>query len=288
MQVLIGRLECIGKDFSYTPYSARESDIWSLGVILANMISGRNPWRYARSDDPCFHAFFKDDDFLLNVLPISEAANCLLKRIFVINPAARISLPNLRQAILEIDTFFLTEEELEHTSSQCQRNAKYYAEEVPEEEDKPTRSESTYGKTQRRPSSTDSREIYIFPSAIESVEPLAAEHAAQPALAAFRVAGDSDEETSSETSSDTSSEIATPDSAPTQDDVEVISPSNVSNLGRSPHETMLKTVSGSNKLRERRPTGFPSRLTSYSTHWWTEKVAKRFSIHRQRQLDAHV
>jgi len=77
-----------------------------MGVILVNMISGRNPWRYATVDDQCFQAFLSDNNFLGNVLPISAEANMIIKRIFTIDPLRRISLEKLKEEIIQVRTFF--------------------------------------------------------------------------------------------------------------------------------------------------------------------------------------
>ncbi|KAI8995352.1 kinase-like domain-containing protein [Trametes punicea] len=112
--------ECIGREYGYKPYCARFSDIWALGVILVNMISGRHPWQKATMEDQCFSRFVQDPDFLLHMLPISQGANDILQRIFALNPLSRITLPELRTAILEVDTFFLAEDELSEAGEYAQ------------------------------------------------------------------------------------------------------------------------------------------------------------------------
>ncbi|PIL35131.1 transporter [Ganoderma sinense ZZ0214-1] len=104
--------ECIGHLSGFRPYYTAFSDIWSLGVILVNMISGRNPWEKATLTDPCFVQYVENPDFLFDALAISEGVNDILRHIFLLNPLARLSLQQLRLAILRLDTFFRQEDEL--------------------------------------------------------------------------------------------------------------------------------------------------------------------------------
>ncbi|KAI0731843.1 serine/threonine protein kinase, negative regulator of sexual conjugation and meiosis [Fomitopsis betulina] len=103
--------ECIGRDTEAAPFLNSVSDVWSLGVILANMITGRNPWTVAcTQEDPSFSAYLNNpDSYLRRMLPMSAAARAILLCIFTINPADRISLRDLREKVVSVDTFFLSE-----------------------------------------------------------------------------------------------------------------------------------------------------------------------------------
>ncbi|PBK75600.1 kinase-like protein [Armillaria solidipes] len=106
--------ECIDEGRKSPTYSARRSDIWALGIVLVNMLSNRFPWKAAKTSDVLFNAFLRDSAFFQKSFPFSSGAIDILLRIFVIRPGERITLPELREAILRLDTFFLSREDLSH------------------------------------------------------------------------------------------------------------------------------------------------------------------------------
>lgn len=97
---------------SFNCYASAANDIWSLGVMLVNLTCGRNPWKRASvTMDDTFRAFVKQPDFLSTILPLSEELNYILKRIFQLDPARRISLAELRHLILHCPVFTILQEE---------------------------------------------------------------------------------------------------------------------------------------------------------------------------------
>ncbi|CAK5275605.1 unnamed protein product [Mycena citricolor] len=136
-------------------YSCRQSDIWALGVILTNMISGRNPWKAAEVGDECYLTFLENNDFLLQSLPISRGVNEILKNCFRREPRARPSIKKLREDVLKLDSFFLSEAELVHASSAQRAIAEFYAD--------PTHPESPEGTLCESPvSDVRSVEVYLY------------------------------------------------------------------------------------------------------------------------------
>ncbi|KAJ5683858.1 uncharacterized protein N7477_000203 [Penicillium maclennaniae] len=86
-------------------YSSAANDVWSLGVMLVNLTCGRNPWKRASLEDSTFRAYLKDPSFLKTILPLSTEMVCILSRVFECDPAKRITIPELRQLILECPCF---------------------------------------------------------------------------------------------------------------------------------------------------------------------------------------
>ncbi|KAJ3976258.1 serine/threonine protein kinase, negative regulator of sexual conjugation and meiosis [Lentinula raphanica] len=161
--------ECIGKEFGRHKFSTRHSDVWSLGVILTNMIAGRNPWRYAMTIDDCFSTFLYDRDFLRTVLPISDQANFILKRIFHLNPLNRISIPELRREIIAIDSFFMSEDEIDQGGDVLRAAAANYAAppaKIPVVPAKPELSKSSSYTPQ------NSEEVYLYARPTDGLQPL--------------------------------------------------------------------------------------------------------------------
>ncbi|KAI7881006.1 Pkinase-domain-containing protein [Lichtheimia hyalospora FSU 10163] len=96
--------ECQGHTIN-KGYSTRQNDVWSLGVILVNMTTGRNPWRQASFLDPTFKRYMgkPHPSFFMATLPrISADFAMLLSRIFCLDPSRRISLPELRIRIKDM------------------------------------------------------------------------------------------------------------------------------------------------------------------------------------------
>ncbi|KAI8379712.1 kinase-like domain-containing protein [Radiomyces spectabilis] len=95
-------------------YSTQQNDIWSLGVILINFTTGRNPWRRANMQDTTFAAYVRNPHcFFKKILPcISDELDSILSRIFCLDPALRISLPELRLRILHCRSFTREEQQL--------------------------------------------------------------------------------------------------------------------------------------------------------------------------------
>lgn len=115
MLVVICSLQCVASSLSLIfifteclssiPYATGPNDVWSLGVILVNLTSGRNPWKKASLDDPTFRSYVNDSHVLKRILPsLSDDLHSIIRRIFCIDPTKRITLPELRDAILACPT----------------------------------------------------------------------------------------------------------------------------------------------------------------------------------------
>ncbi|CCL99589.1 uncharacterized protein FIBRA_01607 [Fibroporia radiculosa] len=112
--------ECQGSQWGPRSYSPRSNDIWSLGIILLNLITGRNPWKSAAYDDCTFQAYLRNPmHFLPTVLPISEEVNILLTRTLEVDYHKRISLQEMRRCVERITNFYSPDVLFEDSMARC-------------------------------------------------------------------------------------------------------------------------------------------------------------------------
>lgn len=100
--------ECQGSSFGHQGnYSPMHNDIWSLGIILLNLATGRNPWKSATADDPTFQAYIRGPNtFLPSVLPISSEVNKILVGMLDVDYRRRTPLREVRRAIRNVTSFY--------------------------------------------------------------------------------------------------------------------------------------------------------------------------------------
>ncbi|KAJ3122802.1 hypothetical protein HK098_002455 [Nowakowskiella sp. JEL0407] len=86
------------------PYIPARADIWALGVILVNLISGKNPWRRADDTDESFICYHSDTQFW-DAFGITPQAAKVVSAMLSVNPAHRISLDEVERRIMKIEVF---------------------------------------------------------------------------------------------------------------------------------------------------------------------------------------
>ena len=113
--------ECQGGEFAPTGnYSPMFNDIWSLGIILLNLATGRNPWKSATLSDPTFQAYLRDPlHFLPSVLPISQEINVILVRMLDVDWRKRMTLRDVRYAIEGVKNFYSDGVMFEGSMARC-------------------------------------------------------------------------------------------------------------------------------------------------------------------------
>ena len=75
--------------------------------------------------DDCFSDFLLEENYLREMLPISKSANTLFRKIFAYDPMQRITIPALRKEIVELDTFFMSDEEISRSGRAVRVAASY-------------------------------------------------------------------------------------------------------------------------------------------------------------------
>lgn len=114
-------LECQTSEATYEGiYSPQACDIWSLGIVLLNIVTGRNPWKSANMEDPTFRSYQRNPFYFLpKILPISAELNDILAMMLNVEWQARPSIPEIRAAVSEISTFYSTDVIFEGNVARC-------------------------------------------------------------------------------------------------------------------------------------------------------------------------
>jgi serine/threonine protein kinase len=102
-------------------YDTRVADIWSLGIILINIVCGIEfvPWLSAQISDEHFSRFLRDPTRVRLYLPISSTFLPLLLRILDPQPATRISLNELRKELQKVPRFLMDDAELAEATEEA-------------------------------------------------------------------------------------------------------------------------------------------------------------------------
>jgi serine/threonine protein kinase len=80
----------------------KSNDIWSLGIILLNLATGRNPWKSATPNDSTFQAYLRDlIGFLAERSPYK-----IIVRILELDFLDRMTLREVRYAIQRVTSFY--------------------------------------------------------------------------------------------------------------------------------------------------------------------------------------
>jgi len=115
------RAECQGGAFAPDgTYGPMSNDVWSLGIILLNLATGRNLWKTATPDDPMFQAYLYDPlGFFPSVLPVSSEINEILVRMLHIDSGERITLSELREALEDVQVLYSEDVVFEGSIAKC-------------------------------------------------------------------------------------------------------------------------------------------------------------------------
>ncbi|KAJ1568166.1 hypothetical protein HK405_003431, partial [Cladochytrium tenue] len=88
-------------------YSPPANDVWALGVILINLLFGKNPWFEAHKTDAIFNAYCSSNpNILRQQFNLSPQFDAVLRRAFELDPVRRCSIADLKHMV-EATTVFV-------------------------------------------------------------------------------------------------------------------------------------------------------------------------------------
>lgn len=94
--------ECLDSKVAGEGYSPEMNDVWSLGIILINLLTGKNPWVEPRFTDINFSLYLSEQQAISTLqsqFKLSHELAIVLSRVFSPDRYRRLDLANFAEAI---------------------------------------------------------------------------------------------------------------------------------------------------------------------------------------------
>lgn len=105
-----------------TPSPAK-SDVWSLGILLLNLLCGRNPWSRAVGSNSAFADYMRRPVALKEAFGLSESAWKLVSRMLHMNVLKRADIREIVRLFKGVDSWLTVDDD-----TLASENAQYYTE----------------------------------------------------------------------------------------------------------------------------------------------------------------
>ena len=97
--------ECLCQPALGMPYSCAANDVWSLGIVLINMLTGKNPWAAPSETDRHFAQHLQNKHAFIQQFGFSKGFCRLLRKVFHVDPFMRPTAQQLADRVAKIPIF---------------------------------------------------------------------------------------------------------------------------------------------------------------------------------------
>lgn len=94
--------ECLDSKLSPSGYSPESNDVWSLAIILINLLTGKNPWVEPRRGDVNYSLYSTETQALSTLrsqFKLSHELSLILSRVFSPDTSRRLSLADFAESV---------------------------------------------------------------------------------------------------------------------------------------------------------------------------------------------
>ncbi|KAJ3150448.1 hypothetical protein HDU86_006621 [Geranomyces michiganensis] len=88
------------------PYDCAKADAWSLGIVLVNLVSGKNPWYEADRSDPLYAAYLDGEDVLRETFGFSAEFDAVVRMILNPDPVCRLPVSEIWTKVKGVRQFY--------------------------------------------------------------------------------------------------------------------------------------------------------------------------------------